>query len=87
MKEYVFPGPLPEPVELNDLNARLLLLMGYAMAVLGDIRGRSAAQHEQDELAGAAFRWSVPYVRALIELAARHEEEFRALCPKHETEA
>jgi hypothetical protein len=83
----LFPGPLPEPVQLDDLNARLLLLTGYAMALLGTDVGRSASQREQDTLAGAALQWSIPYVRALIELAARHEEEFRALCPKPPEEA
>jgi hypothetical protein len=78
----LFPGPLPEPVQLEDLNARLMLLTGYVLALLGTDAGRSESQRAQDRLAAAALEWSVPYVRALIELAARHHEEFRALCPK-----
>jgi hypothetical protein len=78
----LFPGPLPEPVELEDLNARLMLLTGYAQALLGTDKGRSQAQQRQDQLAGNALQWCVPYVRALIELASRHPEEFRDLCPK-----
>lgn len=39
-------------------------------------------QRRQDELAGDALQWSAPYLRALIELAALHPEEFRDLCPK-----
>jgi len=80
----LFPGPLPEPVTLEDLNARLMLLTGYVLALLGQDAGRSEHQRRQDRLAAAALQWSAPYVRALIELAARHPEEFRALCPKPE---
>jgi hypothetical protein len=79
----LFPGPLPEPVELEDLNARLMRLMrltGYVLALLGADEGRSANQRRQDVLAAQALQWCVPYVRALIELASRHPEEFRAAC-------
>jgi hypothetical protein len=78
----LFPGPLPEPVQLEDLNARLMLLTGYVQALLGTDAGRSDFQRSQDRLAAAALHWCVPYVRALIDLAVRHPEEFRDLCPK-----
>jgi hypothetical protein len=81
-KGMLFPGPLPEAVELDDLSARLMLLTGYCMALLGTDQGRSEYQRRQDALAGAALQWCAPYLRALIELAARHPDEFRNLCPK-----
>jgi hypothetical protein len=81
-KGMLFPGPLPEPVAIDDLHARLMLLTGYCMALLGTDQGRSESQRRQDALAGAALQWCAPYLRALTELAARHPEEFRDLCPK-----
>lgn len=78
---FLFPGPLPEPVTLEDLNARLLLLSGYVTALLGTDNGRSEHQREQDRLAAQALHWCQPYIHALILLAAKHPDEFRSLCP------
>lgn len=78
----LFPGPLPEPVTIEDLDVRLMLLCGYMLAALQNQKPRPPGARRQDELAGEALRWCVPYVRALTELALRHPEEFRALCPK-----
>jgi hypothetical protein len=77
----LFPGPLPEPVELDDLHARLMLLSGYCAALLGSEVRRSGSSLEQDRLAADALLWCAPYIRALIGVAERHLEEFRSLCP------
>jgi hypothetical protein len=78
----LFPGPLPEPVQLYDLNARLMLLTGYMLALVGENKGRSESQQQDDRRAAEALLWCVPYLRALIEIAARYPDEFRDLCPK-----
>jgi hypothetical protein len=65
-KGMLFPGPLPEPVELEDLNARLMLLIGYAVALLGEDKVRSEFERRQDVLVADALSWSAPYLRALL---------------------
>lgn len=79
---FLFDRPMPEPVALENLHARLLLLTGYALALLGNPAPRAGSTLHQDELAAKALQWSIPYIQALIQLAFRHEEEFRQLCPK-----
>jgi hypothetical protein len=69
-----FPeAALPVPVSVQDLSDRVNLLTGY---LLGALR---LLTRKQDRNAAAALRWTVPYLRALLVLAARHEAEFAAL--------
>jgi hypothetical protein len=65
---------------LQDLSDRLHLTLGYVTGALWRPGERSASEADDHEIADRV-RQLIPYVQALLKVAASHPEEFYALMP------